>query len=226
MIPIKAWSPDDRPREKFIAKGPQRLSDAELLAILIGHGHAEYSALDLSRNLLLACSNDLENLGKKTVQDLMKIKGIGTAKAVSVLAAIELGRRRQAAPLQQRQAIRSSQEMAGMLRSQFKDLPHEIFAVVYMNQANRVLLTEIISEGGITGTVADPRLILKRALEKQSTSVVLCHNHPSGNRMPSEADKTMTQKIKQAAAYLDIRVLDHIIVSDDGYFSFADEGLL
>ncbi|HNP53796.1 MAG TPA: DNA repair protein RadC, partial [Ferruginibacter sp.] len=170
--------------------------------------------------------NDLENLGKKTVQDLMKIKGIGTAKAVSVLAAIELGRRRQAAPLQQRQAIRSSQEMAGMLRSQFKDLPHEIFAVVYMNQANRVLLTEIISEGGITGTVADPRLILKRALEKQSTSVVLCHNHPSGNRMPSEADKTMTQKIKQAAAYLDIRVLDHIIVSDDGYFSFADEGLL
>lgn len=226
MIPIKAWSPDDRPREKFIAKGPQQLSDAELLAILIGHGHAQYSALDLSRNILLACSNDLEILGKKTVQELMKIKGIGAAKAVSVLAAIELGRRRQAAPLQQRQAIRSSQEMAGMLRSQFKDLPHEIFAVVYMNQANRVLLTEIISEGGITGTVADPRLILKRALEKQSTSVVLCHNHPSGNRMPSEADKTMTQKIKQAAAYLDIRVLDHIIVSDDGYFSFADEGLL
>lgn len=223
---IKDWSTDDRPREKFMSKGPHRLSDAELIAILIGNGQADQTALDLSRSLLMACSNSIEALGKKTVEELTKTKGIGPAKAVCILAAIELGRRRQAAPLQQQHTIRSSEEMAGMLRSRFKDLSYEIFAVVYLNQANRVLTTEVISEGGITGTVADPRLILKRALEKQSTSVVLCHNHPSGNRMPSEADKVMTLKIKQAAAYLDIRVLDHIIVSDDGYFSFADEGLL
>jgi DNA repair protein RadC len=209
-----------------MSKGPHRLSDAELIAILLGNGHANQTALDLSRSLLLACANNIEALGKKTIAELTETKGIGPAKAVTVLAAIELGRRRHAAPLQQQLTIRSSEEMAGMLRSRFKDLSYEIFAVVYLNQANRVLTTEVISEGGITGTVADPRMILKRALEKQSTSVVLCHNHPSGNRMPSEADKVMTLKIKQAAAYLDIRVLDHIIVSDDGYFSFADEGLL
>ncbi len=224
---IKTWAVDDRPREKLIAKGSQNLSNSELLAILVQNGSINKSAVDLAKELLIKVDNSLQKLGKLTVKDIVnfKIKGLGPAKAVSIVAAFELGIRRSMADYK-KDIITSSSELAAYLKAQFQHKRHEVFAVVFLNRSNKVNHFEIISEGGITGTVADPRIILRRALEHDATNIVLCHNHPSGSLKPSRQDEELTSKIKSAAQYFDIRVLDHIIVSEEGYYSFADEGIL
>lgn len=224
--PIKSWPVDDRPREKMQAKGAAALSNSELLAILINNGNKKKSALQIAKDILLVGQNNLDELGKLSLKDLQKINGIGIAKAITIAAAMELGRRRMNSDFLNKTIVRSSGEIANYLKSVLKDHPHEVFAVLFLNRANKILHFEIVSSGGLTGTVADPRIILKKALETGATSIVLSHNHPSGSLKPSRADEELTQKIRQAAMYLDIKVLDHIIVSDEGYFSFADEGLL
>ena len=224
--PIKSWPLDDRPREKMQAKGASALSDSELLAILINNGNKEKSALQIAKDILQVGQNNLDELGKLSLKDLQKVKGIGIAKAITIAAAMELGRRRNNSDFLNKTVVRSSGEIANYLKTVLKDNAHEVFAVLFLNRANKILHFEIVSSGGLTGTVADPRIILKKALETGATSIVLSHNHPSGSLKPSRADEELTQKIKQAALYLDIRVLDHIIVSDEGYFSFADEGLI
>ena len=223
---IKEWAKDDRPREKLLSKGPDTLSDSELLAILIGHGTREKSALDLAKDILQLGKNNLPELSKLTVKELMKIKGIGEAKAITIVAAMELGRRRQALASREKAIITSSADVATYLQTLLKDHRREVFAVLFLNRANKINHFEIISEGGMTGTVADPRIILKKALEEDAVSLILCHNHPSGSLKPSRADEELTRKIKEAARYFDISILDHLIVSEDGYFSFADEGIL
>lgn len=223
---IKQWAKDDRPREKLLAKGPGILSNSELIAILLNHGTREKSAVDLAQEVLQIGRNNLNELGKLSVNELMKIKGIGEAKAIGIVAALELGRRRQAAASLEKPVVSSSADVAVYLQASLRDYKHEVFAVIYLNRANKINDIKIISEGGITGTVADPRIILKLALEKDAVSLILCHNHPSGSLRPSRADEELTQKIKEAARYFDIKVLDHLIVSDDGYYSFADEGIL
>ena len=223
---IKDWAKDDRPREKLLSKNAVSLSDSELLAILLINGYKNKTAVDLAREILLLSKNNLNELGKLTVKDIMKIKGVGEAKAVVIAAALELGRRRHATAYLEKNTIRESKDIAGYLQVLLKDYKREVFAVVFLNRANKINHFEIMSEGGITGTVADPRIILRKALEENAVSIILCHNHPSGNLKPSRADEDLTIKIKEAARYLDIKVIDHVIVSDEGYFSFADEGLL
>ncbi len=223
---IKHWAKDDRPREKLLSKNASALSDSELLAILINHGTKEKSALDLAREILLLGKNNLNELAKLSLEQIMTVKGIGQAKAITIAAALELGRRRQAGVLLEKAVLRDSRDVALFMQTMLKDQPNELFAVVFLNQANKVNHFEIISQGGITGTVADPRLILKKALEKNAVSLILCHNHPSGSLKPSRADEELTHKIKEAAKFFDIKVLDHLIVSEEGYFSFADEGIL
>ena len=223
---IKQWAKDDRPREKLLLNGAESLSNSELLAILIHNGSKEKSAVDLAKEILKLGKDNLSELGKLSIKDLMKIKGIGPAKAITIAAALELGRRRQSTEPLKKTAISSSNEIASYLQTKLKDYNHEVFAVLFLNRANKINHFEIISEGGITGTVADPRIILKKALEENAVSLILCHNHPSGSLKPSRADEELTLKIKEAARYLDITVLDHIIVSDSGYYSFADEGVL
>ncbi|MEI6949585.1 DNA repair protein RadC [Paraflavisolibacter sp. H34] len=223
---IKNWAPDDRPREKLLLKGPETLSDSELLAILIANGTRSKSALDLAKEILQLGKNNLPELGKLGVKELMRVKGIGEAKAISIVAALEIGRRRQAQASREKTVITASSDVARYLQILLKDYRHEVFAVLFLNRANKINHFQIISEGGMTGTVADPRIILKRALEEDAVSLILCHNHPSGSLKPSRADEELTAKIKEAARYFDIRVLDHLIVSEDGYYSFADEGLL
>ncbi len=203
-----------------------QLSDTELLAILIRNGVRSRSAVDLAKDILMRGNNDLNTLGKLSVPDLMKIPGMGEAKAITIAAALELGRRRAANMPSSKTIVRSSHEIALYIQSQLRDLRVEVFGIVLLNQANRILHHEIISSGGITGTVADPRIILKKALSEDAVSIILFHNHPSGNLQPSRADEELTGKIINAAKYFDIRVLDHLIVSDEGYFSFADEGLI
>ncbi|HVG14509.1 MAG TPA: DNA repair protein RadC [Chitinophagaceae bacterium] len=223
---IKQWAKDDRPREKLLAKGPETLSDSELLAILIVNGTRTKSALDLAKEILSLGKNNLPELGRITVKQMMKVKGIGEAKAITIVAALEIGRRRQALASLEKQVITTSADVAKYLQTLLKDHLHEVFAVLFLNQANKINHFEIVSEGGITGTVADPRIILKKALEQDAVSLVLCHNHPSGSLRPSKSDEDLTRKIKQAALFFDIKILDHLIVSDGGYYSFADEGLL
>src|ERR1035437_669350 len=223
---IKNWAADDRPREKLFTKGATALSDSELLAILISTGSKSKSAVELAKEVLQLGKNNLNELGKLSVNDLIKIPGIGEAKAITIAAALELGRRRQATASLVKTNIKSSNDIAEYLKATLKDYAYEVFAVVFLNRANKINHFKIISQGGITGTVADPRVILKTALEQDATSIVLCHNHPSGNLKPSRQDEDLTLKIKEAAKYFDIRVMDHIIVSEDGYYSFADEGIL
>ena len=224
--PIKQWAKDDRPREKLLLSGAENLSNSELLAILIHNGTKEKSAVDLAKDVLRLGKDNLVELGKLTVKELMKIKGIGEAKAITLTAAMELGRRRQAATALTKDIIGISSDIALFFQAKLKDYRREVFAVLYLNRANKINHFEIVSEGGITGTVADPRVILKKALEQDAVSIILCHNHPSGSLKPSRADEELTKKIKEAALFLDIKVLDHIIVSEDGYYSFADEGVL
>lgn len=223
---IKNWAVDDRPREKLLGKGKESLSDSELLAILISTGSKNKSAVELAKEVLALGKNNLNELGKISLKELMTIKGIGEAKAITLAAALELGRRRQATNFLNKTYVRSSNELGEFLKTKLKDYSYEVFAVVYMNKANKINHFEIISKGGITGTVADPRIIFKKAFDVEATSIVLCHNHPSGSLKPSRQDEELTRKIKEAASYLDIKVIDHLIVSEEGYFSFADEGLI
>lgn len=225
--PIKQWAEDDRPREKLLTRGAESLTNSELIAILLQNGAVQKSAVDLAKELLTAAGNNLQRLGEMSVKDMinLKIKGLGPAKAVSVVAALNLGIRR-AMDENKKDIVVSSRDAANFLKSHIEYKRNEVFTVLYLNRANKVLQYETISEGGITGTIADPRIILKKALEHNATSIILCHNHPSGSIKPSRQDEELTYKIKSAAAFLDIKVLDHIIVSDEGFFSFADEGIL
>ena len=223
---IKQWAKDDRPREKLLLNGAENLSNSELLAILIHNGSKEKTAVDLAKEVLKLGKDNLGELSKLSIKELMKIKGIGEAKAITIAAALELGRRRQTAIPLAKTAVGSSSDIAHFLQTKLKDYRHEVFAVLFLNRANKINHFEIVSEGGITGTVADPRIILRKALEEDAVNIILCHNHPSGSLKPSRADEQLTAKIKEAARFLDITVLDHIIVSEDGYYSFADEGLL
>ena len=221
---IKNWSPEERPREKMIAGSSSQLSNAELLAILIHNGHGEFTALDLARAILEQCHQNLNELGRLELSDLMKVKGIGAAKATTLQAALELGRRRQMETALEKTLVTQSRDIALYLQPRLQDLTHEVFGIVLLNQANKIVHWEIVSKGGITGTVADPRLILKKTLEKEAVGLILFHNHPSGNLKPSRADEQLTQKIKEGALFMDIRLLDHLIISNTGYYSFADEG--
>ncbi len=202
------------------------LSDAELISILLGKGYGKKTALDLSRELLSGCHNNLHRLATSSIFELMKIKGIGEAKAIAVAAAFELGRRRLAMQAMPTTLVTGSRDVAAYLQQLYQDHGQEIFVVLFLNRANRIKHHEVISMGGIAGTVADPRIIMKKAIEQEASALILGHNHPSGNLRPSSADEELTRKIKGAALLLDIRLMDHIIVSQQGYFSFADEGLL
>ena len=224
--PIKDWAIDDRPREKLLSKSPQALSTAELLAILIGKGPQGSSALDVSRKILKSTGGNVNDLGRLSVKELMQFHGIGLAKAAGLAAALELGRRRQLSEGQDKRLITKSRDLAEYLQLKLIDYRREVFAVAYLNNAGKMLEFKIVSEGGLTSTTVDPRIILKRALELDAVSIILCHNHPSGTLKPSECDKQVTRKMLEGARFLDIRLMDHIIVSEDGYFSFADHGLI
>jgi DNA repair protein RadC len=223
---IKNWAIDDRPREKLLVKGAAALSNSELLAILLNNGSKNKSAVELAKEILKLGYDNLNELGKLSLNDFKQVKGIGEAKSIIIAAALEFGRRRHAFAALEKQVVKSSRDIAQYLQTTLKDHNYEVFAVVFLNRANKINHFEIISKGGITGTVADPRLILKKALEEDATSIVLCHNHPSGNLQPSRADEELTKKIKEAASYFDIKIIDHIIVSEEGFYSFADEGIL
>ncbi len=225
-LKIKDWALEDRPREKLLYKGISSLSDAELLAILIGSGSNDKSAVDLAREILNIASNNLNRLGKLDVHDLVKLKGIGTAKAINIMAALELGRRRKSAEIMESPKIRSSNDVYSIFNPLLADLTHEEFWLLYLNRSNKILSRHKLSQGGISGTITDVRLIIKKAIELLASSIIICHNHPSGNLDPSEADTRITQKIKEAAGYFDISLLDHIIVTDNGYYSYADNGTL
>ena len=224
---IKQWAEDDRPREKMLLKGTDALSNAELIAVLINNGAKDKSAVDVAKDLLQAVNNDLQRLAKMSVNEILKlkVKGIGPAKAISIASALELGIRRETAGYK-KDFITHSRDVAAFLQARLQHKKHEVFAVLFLNRSNKINHYEIISEGGITGTVADPRVILKKSLEHDAVSIILCHNHPSGSIKPSRADEEITQKIKEAARAIDIKVIDHLIVSEEGYYSFADEGIL
>ena len=224
---IKHWAEDDRPREKLLNKGAAALSNAELLAILINNGTKEQNAVDVSKKLLTSLNNNLNKLGQLSVKELLKlkIKGIGSAKAITIAAALELGIRRDAEE-KKKFIIKGAKDVADYLKADLQYLQQEVFVVLFLNKGNRILHHEIVSRGGFSGTVVDVRVILKTALEHNALHIVLCHNHPSGNLKPSVADTGITQRIREAAKYFDILVLDHIIVSTEGYFSFADNGLI
>ncbi|HCC70361.1 MAG TPA: hypothetical protein DEQ09_04310 [Bacteroidales bacterium] len=225
-LKIKDWALEDRPREKLLYKGISSLSDAELLAILIGSGSNDKSAVDLAREILNIASNNLNRLGKLDIHDLVKLKGIGTAKAINIMAALELGRRRKSAEIIESAKIKSSNDVYTIFNPLLADLAHEEFWLLYLNRSNKILSRHKLSQGGISGTITDIRLLIKKAIELLASSIIICHNHPSGNLEPSEADTRITQKIKEAGAYFDISLLDHVIVTDNGYYSYADSGAL
>ncbi len=223
---IKNWATEDRPREKLMAKGRLSLTDAELLAILIGSGNSRESAVDLSKKILSSTQNNLNRLGKLSLKQLTSFNGIGEAKAVTIIAAMELGRRRRGEEALEKLKITSSSSVFEVLQPVIGELDHEEFWILYLNNSNKIIEQFQISKGGITGTLVDVRITLRKALELGAVSLILAHNHPSGNLNPSEADKQLTRKLKTAAESLDIKILDHIIVTEKSYFSFADEGLL
>lgn len=225
-FPITNWSEDDKPREKLMLKGKVALSDAELIAILIGSGSRNESAVELSKRILASVDNNLNALGKLSLQQLMAFKGIGEAKAISIIASMELGRRRRAEEAIELKNITSSNSIFEMMQPLIGELPHEEFWIIYLNNSNKVISKSQLSKGGITGTLVDTRLVFKPAIEIGAVSIILVHNHPSGTLKPSEADKQITKKLKQAGESLDIKVLDHLIVTETNYFSFADESIL
>lgn len=226
-ISIKQWAEEDRPREKLLLKGVATLSNSELLAILIGSGNDKESAVELSKRILQKADNDLGKLGKLTVSDLVNnFRGIGTAKAVAIVAALELGKRRRAIGFTERKKILSSKDAYEILSSVFIDLNHEETWVLLLDRSNQVVDNMQVSRGGLSGTVVDIRLILREALNKYASGIILAHNHPSGNCIPSGNDTQVTKKLKEAARYMDIVLLDHLIVSDHAYYSFADEGAI
>lgn len=223
--PINQWAEDDRPREKFLLKGKSSLSDSELLAILIGSGSRNESAVQLCQRILASSQNNLNLLGKLSIQQLMNFKGIGEAKAISIAAALELGRRRREEDVVELKKITSSKAVFDIMQSLIGELPHEEFWVLFLNNSNKVIYKTQISKGGITGTVVDIRIVFKLALEHNATSIILSHNHPSGKLQASEADIQITKKIKEAGKNLDIQVLDHVIITEKSYYSFVDEGI-
>lgn len=225
-LSIKEWAVEDRPREKMLVKGVRSLSEAELLAILIGSGNLEESAVEVSRKILASVNNNLNELGKKSISDLKKFKGIGEVKAITITAALELGRRRKETDPEEKAKVTTSADAARIFSPLLSDLPHEEFWVLLLNRNNLVIDKFMASQGGLTGTVIDARIIMKTALEKLACSLILCHNHPSGNLTPSQADKDITLKLRDAGKFLDIPVLDHIIIGNNSFFSFADEGLI
>ncbi len=222
---IKSWAEEDRPREKLLEKGRQVLTEAELIAILIGSGSRDETAVELSKRILASVGNNLNDLGKLNVKDLTRFKGIGEAKAISIMAAMELGRRRKGAEIVKRDKISSSKDVYEIMRSVLTDLPHEEFWVLLLNRANLVIKKELISRGGVAGTVVDTKIVFKTAIENYASSIIICHNHPSGNLKPSEADIRITKNIKEAGKLMEIQLLDHLILAESGFFSFADEDL-
>ncbi len=225
-ITIKSWAEEDRPREKLLALGRRSLSDAELIAILIGSGSTTESAVDLTKRILHSCSNNLDSLAKQSVQDLCKFRGIGEAKAITIIAAMELGRRLKETEVVNTTKINSSKDGFNLLAPYFADLMHEEFWVIMLNRGNKVMHKTLISKGGQAGTIADPKIIFKAALEYNAAAIVLAHNHPSGNLKPSQADLDLTKKLKAAGSLLEISILDHLIFANSSYLSFADEGYL
>jgi DNA repair protein RadC len=223
---IKDWAVEDRPREKLSKNGPRSMSDAELIAILIGSGNLEETAVELSRRILASTDNNLNELGRKSIEYLQQFKGIGEAKAITIVAALELGKRRKESDIKIRSKITGSKDVADYFQPLLGDLNHEEFWILYLDRGNKIMDSFRISEGGISGTVIDVRKILKAAIEKQSSSIILCHNHPSGTLQPSDADLKITRKITDAGKIMDIPVMDHIIIGNDKYYSFADEGML
>ena len=224
--PITKWADDDRPREKLAEKGKSALSDAELLAIIIGSGSKNESAVDLCKSILSFNKHNLYQLGKMTISELTRFKGIGEAKAISIIAALELGRRRRQNEALKLEKITSSNDVFECFHGSLSDINFEEFWILILNRANKILKKEKISSGGISGTVADTRIIFKSAIDNLGSAIILVHNHPSGNLKPSQADITLTKKIKEGGAILEIPVLDHLIIAENQYFSFADEGLL
>lgn len=223
---IKNWSQDDQPREKLLYKGKLALSDAELIAILIGSGNKTESAVALCKRILASVDNNLSELGKLSIKQLMTFNGIGEAKAISIIAALEVGRRRRAGDALVKHKITSSRSVFELMQPIIGELQHEEFWIIYLNNSNKVIQKNQLSKGGITGTLVDVRLVLKSALELGAVGIILAHNHPSESLKPSEADKQITQKLKKAGESLDIKVLDHLIITEKAYFSFADENLL
>jgi DNA repair protein RadC len=225
-LKITDWAVEDRPREKLIQKGTSSLSDAELLGILISSGTKDKSAVDLGRELLSIVNNNLNSLGKLTIADLKKLHGIGTARAVTITAALELGRRRKIAEVPDILQIKCSKDVADIFQPILSDIIHEEFWILFLNRSNKVINRMKLSQGGISGTVTDVRIVMKKAIEYLASGIIVCHNHPSGNLNPSESDTKITQKIKDAGNLMDIQLLDHLIISDKDYYSFADNGVL
>ena len=223
---IKEWAVEDRPREKLAAKGSRHLTDAELIAILIGSGNTEETAVELARRILTSSDNNLNDLGKKGIDYLKTFNGIGEAKAITIIAALELGKRRKEANVFSKSKITGSRDTADYFQPILGDLNHEEFWIMLLDRGNKILDTFMVSQGGVSGTVIDVRLILKTAIEKLASSIILCHNHPSGTMQASNADINITTKIGDAAKIMDISLLDHIIIGQNQYLSFADEGML
>lgn len=225
-LTIKTWAAEDRPREKLLLKGKSALTDAELLAILLGTGTASQSALDVAKKILQTTANSLDKLATQNVKDLTKVKGIGEAKAITIVAALELGRRRKELLSVEKPKIRCSRDVYDYICSDLLDLQHEEFWIILTNRSQRIIKKQQVSSGGVSGTVADPKLIFKLALDELASGIILVHNHPSGNAVASQSDILLTTKLKEGGKLLEIQVLDHIIVAGKGYVSFADEGLL
>jgi DNA repair protein RadC len=225
-ISIKSWAEEDRPREKLSGQGRRALTDAELIAILIGSGSRTESAVELSKRILHHYDNDLNKLGKAGISELCKFKGIGEAKAISIIAALEIGRRRGDTEVKVLDEVKSSRDGYNIMRRHLMDLNHEEFWIMLIGRSSKVIAKELVSKGGLSGTVADPKIIYHMALQHQASAIIMVHNHPSGNLKPSREDLALTKKIADAGRMLDINVLDHLIITDSGYFSFGDEGLL
>lgn len=225
-LSIKNWALEDRPREKLLLKGKDSLTDAEIIAILLGSGNRTQTAVELAKHILHSYQNNLNELGKKSVKDLMKFKGIGEAKAISIVAALELGRRRKLAESIERKQIKTSLDIVNVFQPILADIPHEEFWVAYLNRASKIITKQKITQGGIAETVVDVRIIMKHALDHYATAIFLCHNHPSGNTEPSMQDINITKHIIKAGELLNIQVLDHIIIADNKYFSFAEENYI
>ena len=223
---IKNWKEDDRPREKLLLKGKNTLSDAELVAILLGSGNKEESAVGLAKRILTFTHNNLNELGKLTVNDLIKFKGIGEAKAITIITALELGRRRRLEEALEKPKISSSKAVFEIMQPIIGELPHEEFWVLYLNNSNKIVYKNQLSSGGITGTLVDVRVLFKKALELSAVALILCHNHPSGTLKPSKSDIDLTKKIQEAGKTLDIKILDHLLITEKAYFSFADSNLM
>ncbi|MEP1095759.1 MAG: DNA repair protein RadC [Cyclobacteriaceae bacterium] len=223
---IKSWAEQDRPREKLLLKGKAALSEAELIAILLGSGNKKQTAVELAQHILNHCGNNLNTLARLSTKDLQKFKGIGEAKAISIVSALEIGRRRKNTDPDLKAKIHSSQDAFEFIKSDLMDLNHEEFWIILLKRSNEVILKQMISQGGVSGTVVDAKIIFKKALEEMASGLILIHNHPSGNLQPSNEDIALTKKIQNGGKSLDINLLDHLIVADNSFYSFADENRL